>query len=76
MKKIATIKVGDGKTYKFEFANMSAFSDNIVRLDGAKCSLWNKTCLFNAGVIICFNNAGSMYINMTEAKYVGFAHEE
>lgn len=70
MKKHVTIT--NGHYYDFEFAEMIAMSENTVRLEKVKCSLEDKIALFNAGIVTCFSNIDSLYIDLTRAKYVGF----
>lgn len=75
MKKMVTI-ITDEKNYEFEFTEMHAFSSHIIRLDDAKCSLWDRVELFNKGIIAVFNNKGSLYIDIDNAKHICFASEE
>ena len=73
MKKYVSIVIENDKTYEFEFADIAkAFGEDIVRLSKVNCSLEDKISLFNAGVVTCFSNADSLYVDTTKAKYVGF----
>lgn len=70
MKKYVTIT--NGRYYEFEFEEMQAMNEHTIRLEKVKCSLEDKINLFNAGIVTCFSNRESMYIDITKAKYVGF----
>ena len=72
MKKYVYITVENDWIYEFEFADMRATNSNTIRLADTKCSLEDKISLFNAGIATCFSNVGSIYIDLTKAKYVGF----
>ena len=72
MKKYATITDENGTTYEFKFDDMIAQNENVVLLANAVCSLQDKIDLFNAGIATCFSKAGSIYIDITKAKYVSF----
>lgn len=70
MKKYVTIT--NGRFYEFEFEEMQAMNEQTIMLEKVKCGLEDKIALFNAGVVTCFSNRDSMYIDITKAKYVGF----
>ena len=70
MKKYITIT--NGRYYDFEFEEMQTMNEHTIRLEKVKCSLEDKIALFNAGIVTCFSNIDSMYIDITKAKYVGF----
>lgn len=70
MKKYITIS--KGRYYEFEFDEMQAQNEHTIRLEKVKCSLEDKITLFNAGIVTCFSNRDSMYIDITKAEYVGF----
>lgn len=73
MKKYVSIVVENDKTYEFEFTDIAkAFGENVIRLSKVNCSLADKISLFNAGIVTCFSNADSLYVDITKAKYVGF----
>lgn len=70
MKKYITISVG--RYYEFGFEEMQAHNEHTIRLEKVKCSLEDKIALFNAGIVTCFSNRDSLYIDITKAEYVGF----
>lgn len=73
MKNYVSIAIENDRTYEFEFSEMSAtLGTNVVRLSEVKCGLEDKIKMFNAGVVTCFSNVGSIYIDITKAKYVAF----
>lgn len=71
MKKVVTIFT-EGNTYEFKFEDMIAQNESIVQLAKVNCSLQDKIDLFNAGIATCFSKAGSIYIDITKAKYISF----
>ena len=71
MKKVVTIFT-EGNTYEFKFEDMIAQNESIVQLAKVNCSLQDKIDLFNAGIATCFSKAGSIYIDITKAKYICF----
>ena len=71
MKKVVTIFT-NGTTYEFKFEDMIAQNERVVLLANVSCSLQDKIDLFNAGIATCFSKAGSIYIDITKAKYVAF----
>lgn len=72
MKKYVSIVIENDKTYVFEFAVAEVFGEHVIRLSKVDCSLEDKINLFNAGVVTCFSNKNSLYIDITKAKYIGF----
>ena len=70
MRKYVTIS--NGSYYDFEFEDMVVMNEHTIRLEKVKCSLEHKIALFNEGVVTCFSNIDSLYIDLTKAKYVGF----
>ena len=71
MKKYVTIFT-EGNTYEFKFEDMIAQNESVVQLANVNCSLQDKIDLFNAGIATCFSKAGSIYIDITKAKYISF----
>lgn len=71
MKKVVTIFTNEDK-YEFKFEAMIAQNERVVQLINVSCSLQDKIDLFNAGIATCFSKAGSIYIDITKAKYVCF----
>ena len=71
-KKKKYVSIYSGCYYDFEFEEMQAMNEHTIMLEKVKCGLQDKIDLFNAGVVTCFSNIDSLYIDITKAKYVGF----